>query len=180
MTPLRGKAGRPPEHGASAGGKRTRTYTTWQSMVARCTNPAHPRWGYYGGRGITVCDEWRSFAAFRESMGERPDGLTIERIDNMRGYEPGNCRWASMKEQAANRREQRLDPTTLKAKCLAAGMPYHVVYWRLRKGWDWARAISKPLRPQMSAAHLDRLGEQARTERMAPVPPFTPSVHPSL
>jgi hypothetical protein len=82
----------------------TSIYMTWGDMVNRCTNQTHARWVDYGGRGISVCDRWRKFENFLADMGERPSGMTLDRIDNDRGYEPGNCRWVSQSLQNRNRR----------------------------------------------------------------------------
>jgi hypothetical protein len=80
------------------------SYGSWYAMWRRCTSPKHVNYPNYGGRGITVCDRWKSFDAFVEDMGDRPQGRTIDRINNDLPYSPNNCRWATAKQQRANQR----------------------------------------------------------------------------
>lgn len=82
---------------------RTPTYITWRSMTNRCLYPKSSNWRYYGGKGITVCPRWRTFVNFKEDMGERPVGKTLDRINPDGNYIKINCRWATAKEQRANR-----------------------------------------------------------------------------
>jgi hypothetical protein len=94
-----------PKHGHFIGDKPTPTYKSWQAMLARCTNPKHPAYESYAGRGIKICEAWMTFEWFLADMGERPAGKTLDRYpDNDGNYEPGNCRWATMLEQNRNRR----------------------------------------------------------------------------
>ena len=87
---------------------------TWRGMRDRCESPGHVRFSRYGGSGIRVCGRWLTFENFLADMGERPDGLTLDRIDNDGDYEPGNCRWATTVEQRLNtsRRGHKLDPAS--------------------------------------------------------------------
>jgi hypothetical protein len=95
-------------HGHTPAGKGSRTYNTWKCMHQRCEKPYAVGFEYYGGRGIKVCDRWKSFDLFLADMGERPAGKTLDRWPNVNGdYEPTNCRWATPKEQAHNKRPRR-------------------------------------------------------------------------
>jgi hypothetical protein len=93
------------KHGACVSGRVTPEYRAWTHMIERCTKPNHPEWKRYGGRGVTICAEWRDdFARFRADMGPRPAKHSLDRIDPFGNYEASNCRWADARTQTQNRR----------------------------------------------------------------------------
>lgn len=131
-----------------------RSYRKWSSMLRRCYDPGHPAYQHYGGRGIQVCARWRGkngYDLFVADLGEPPEGLTLERIDNSKGYEPTNCRWATWKEQAQNRRKRPFVKGSLKDLARQAGLSYATVYQRMRSGlWTLDKALSTPNRKALT------------------------------
>lgn len=125
---------------------RTSTYQTWDAMVQRCTNPNSKAFKDYGGRGITICDPWMTFANFFKDMGERPTGLTLERKDNDLGYSKDNCVWATRKQQQQNRRAckivefQGIKGCLMKV-CEHFGASYKAALYRLKAGWTIEAAL---------------------------------------
>ena len=126
------------------------TWLSWSSMRARC-RPGYNRAKYYIERGITVCERWHSFSDFLSDMGRRPSrGHTIDRIDNYRGYEPGNCRWATHKEQQRNRRNNHRMLFRGELRTLAEIADFSevvcrkTVKTRLLKGMDPELAVTLP------------------------------------
>lgn len=116
-------------------------------MKGRCTDPKAPNWANYGGRGITFDPAWASFEKFLADMGEAPTGLTLDRKDNNGNYEKSNCRWATMKEQHRNKRNNHLvtmlgRTQPLSAWCEELGIPYERSRNRLRSGWSPEEALS--------------------------------------
>lgn len=128
-------------------------YSIWSGMKSRCNNPSHVHYASYGGRGIRVCDKWsNSFEAFFKDMGQRPSPHhSIERIDNASNYGPDNCCWADAKEQARNRRDNRLltwngQTLTVAEWSIRIGIKRSTLNMRLRSGWDASKALSTPVR----------------------------------
>lgn len=126
------------KHGfASAGKSRHPLYHTWASMVKRCTNPNSAVWNHYGGRGITVCTEWRTFANFKEDMfSSWSEGMTLERLDANLGYCKENCIWIPKSKQMSNTRDSLALPYHGKLYSLidlatSKGMTYRTLYSRL-------------------------------------------------
>lgn len=126
-------------------------FSSWAHMLERCYNPKHDSYHRYGGRGITVCEDWRtSFLQFFKDMGTAPEGFTIGRIDNDGNYEPSNCRWESQKDQMRNTSRNRIIEFKGQSKCLIAwaeayGLKNYVVAYRLDKlKWSIRRALETP------------------------------------
>ena len=110
-------------HSRSNNGKTTRTFNTWLAMRQRCHDPKSTNYHKYGAKGVKVCARWRkSFSAFLEDMGERPDGKTLDRKNGEKGYYPDNCRWSTPKEQNENRKRGR-NANSEKTSC-PKGHPY--------------------------------------------------------
>lgn len=131
---------------------RTPTWRCWAAMKSRCYTTSNREFARYGGHGITVCDRWRAdFLHFLEDMGERPSlQHTVDRIDGTGGYEPGNCRWATRREQGNNRRTNRLyehEGRVLSATQWAreAGISPETMRSRLRAGRSLAEALMRPV-----------------------------------
>lgn len=133
-------------HGMSA----TRVYSIWAGMIQRCKGTKHTT-ERYKARGITVCPEWLSFERFYADMGEPPEGYSIEREDNSKGYEPGNCVWADNRTQGRNRESckyvtYRGEKKLLIVWCEELNLNYQTVWRRLyRANWDADRALSTPI-----------------------------------
>lgn len=133
-------------HGLSESG----TFRSWASMITRCTNTKVPSYQRYGARGVKVCDRWKSFSNFLSDMGERPQGTSLDRIDNDGNYELGNCRWATSAQQNNNSSHNRritIDGVTKTIEDWSrhSGIEQSTLSHRYKRGWAGAKFIS-PLR----------------------------------
>lgn len=136
-------------HGES---HKTRLYSIWRGMKDRCYRQTHPYYNHYGGRGITVCPEWKtSYVAFRDWAKSHgySDDLSIDRIDNDKGYSPENCRWASNAQQANNQSRNRQITFQGRTQNLTQwaeelGISFPVLHYRLKHGWSIEDSLTTP------------------------------------
>jgi len=138
-------------HGHNRRTNKSQSYRAWDSMIQRCTNSKNKSYHRYGGRGITVCQRWMQFEYFIQDMGEPPtDGYTLDKIDNNDNYYKENCRWATMKEQARNRRNNKMLSHKGTTMCLTAwaeklGVRKDILSWRLNYGWSTEKTLTTPV-----------------------------------
>lgn len=135
-------------HGATRKGARTRGWDAWNSMMRRCYDTANLGYVNYGGRGITVCERWHEAAIFLADMGEPSKGLSLGRIDNERGYSPGNCRWETPTQQMNNTRVNvrlrfRGKTLTVTQWATVLGVPRQRLFKRLQYGWSIAEVLTQ-------------------------------------
>jgi hypothetical protein len=134
----------------------TPTFRSWETMKQRCTNPKSPDYEYYGGRGISVCDAWlNSFETFLSDMGERPNGATLDRVETDGDYEPGNCRWATYRQQVRNRRDTVTVSFRGKTQDLyqweaETGISARAIRQRIKAGWLPDKALTTPINTNLS------------------------------
>jgi len=125
----------------------TPEHKAWVGMRKRCYSPENPSYQHYGGRGITVCEQWQKFKNFFADMGRRPGaGYSLERVDVNGNYEPSNCKWATIAEQNRNRRDNWIIEydgrrQTLSLWAAEMGIGRATIAWRLKNGWDVERAL---------------------------------------
>ena len=135
----------------ATGLERRRLYSLWCGIHARCTDTTRSDYARYGAKGVTVCERWELFSNFLEDMGPRPSAKhSVDRKDGKRGYEPDNCRWATVIEQQRNRSNNHMITWRGETRCMTewgevVGLSRDVLKDRLRKGWSVDRALGTPL-----------------------------------
>lgn len=142
----------PTTHGQSKRGKFTKAYRCWYNMKNRCTNKKSRDYKDYGGRGITVCSKWLNFEGFYDDIGFIGKGLTLDRIDNNKGYYKENCRLVSRKEQGRNRRSNNIvtfngESLTLTEWSERTGIGFYTIRMRIhRSHWSIEKALTTPVK----------------------------------
>ncbi len=127
-------------------------YRVWVGMRSRCRNPKNTHYGFYGGRGISVCDHWESFENFFRDVGSRPSARhELDRINTLGNYEPGNVRWVTHKENQRNLRNARMATINGRTQCVGAwleelGVHHDLVWGRIKNGWSPEMALTCPKR----------------------------------
>lgn len=133
--------------------KRDKAYRTWLSLRARCNSPSSSAYVRYGAKGIKVCERWNSFEKFINDMGDPPTSMhSIERKNNGRGYEPGNCIWLPVSQQARNKGDNRRLSANGETKLMQdwariTGINKTTIFMRLARGWSEQDAITRPVQP---------------------------------
>lgn len=136
-------------HNRTHGWSRKRVYKCWTAMKQRCSNPKCKAFPDYGGRGITVCDDWRKFDKFYEDMGDRPKGMSLDRINNDLGYSKSNCRWTTHRQQMNNtRRTVRINGEPISLAAESVGMNRNTYYARVHLGHSLTEPIGSLRRGQ--------------------------------
>lgn len=155
-------------HGMSS----TRIYAVWSSMIARCSNPKNSSYKYYGDRGITVCGEWKDFDTFKKwalSNGYK-DKLTIDRKNNSNNYEPSNCQWVTVKEQANNRRGNHLILYNGKTKTIEqwsneTGILYPTLNHRINVAkWNISKALETKVKYKHARQEIEKIVKEMGKE----------------
>lgn len=134
------------KHGMSPSKKTTGTYSSWHSMIQRCCKKKCKAYKDYGGRGIKVCKKWEKFTGFFKDMGAKPNGLSLDRIDNQKGYTKSNCRWTTKQQQARNTRRNvkyKGELAVDASKRLGGGRG--MVSTRIKNGWTKQKAFTEPV-----------------------------------
>ena len=154
------------KHGHCTKSGASPTYMTWMSMKVRCNRPGSHSYHLYGGRGISICERWGEFICFLADMGERPDGRTLDRIDPNGNYEKENCRWATSKEQARNRRDSiftEIDGVSMNLVDIADyfEVPRTTLYRRYHQGFRGFDLIDRDNRNKY------RCGERCGTSKLS-------------
>ena len=148
MATVINKQGRVYQYDKSSWKTYSRTYWSFKDMHRRCNDPTRPEYYRYGGRGIAVCERWMKYENFLADMGEKPDGLSLDRIDNDKGYSKENCRWATQTQQCRNTRRNILLTFCGMTKPLPewaeiTGISQPVIRERIKAGWPIEKTLTQ-------------------------------------